>query len=75
VERLIEFVAKGIVTKPDEVQVDAVPSGRMVVYEISVADEDVGKMIGRQGKVIRALRTLVKASATRQGVRVDVDIV
>lgn len=74
-ERLIEFVAKGIVTKPDEVQVDAVPSGRMVVYEISVADEDVGKMIGRQGKVIRALRTLVKASATRQGVRVDVDIV
>jgi uncharacterized protein len=74
-ERLIEYVAKGIVTRPDDVQVEAVPSGRMVVYEISVADEDVGKLIGRQGKVIRALRTLVKASATRQGIRVDVDIV
>ena len=47
----------------------------MVLYEISVAEEDVGKIIGRQGKVIRALRTLVKASATRQGVRVDVDVV
>ena len=72
---LIEYVATSLVSKPEDVQVDEVPSGRMVVYEISVADEDVGKIIGRQGKVIRALRTLVKASATRQGVRVDVDVV
>lgn len=74
-QELIEYVAKGIVTKPDEVHIEEVPSGRMVLYEINVADEDVGKMIGRQGKVIRALRTLVKASATRQGIRVDVDVV
>ena len=72
---LIEYVAKGLVSQPESVQVEEVPSGRMVVYEISVADEDVGKIIGRQGKVIRALRTVVKASATRQGVRVDVDVV
>lgn len=72
---LIEYVAKGLVSEPDAVRIEEVPSGRMVVYEISVADEDVGKIIGRQGKVIRALRTVVKASATRQGVRVDVDVV
>ena len=72
---LIEYVATALVAQPESVQVDEVPSGRMLVYEISVADEDVGKIIGRQGKVIRALRTLVKASATRQGVRVDVDVV
>ena len=72
---LIEYVAKGLVSEPDAVQVEEVPAGRMVVFEISVADDDVGKIIGRQGKVIRALRTVVKASATRQGVRVDVDVV
>lgn len=72
---LIEYVARGLVAQPDAVQVEEVPSGRMVVYEIRVAEEDVGKLIGRQGKVIRALRTVVKASATRQGVRVDVDVV
>jgi uncharacterized protein len=72
---LIEYVARGLVAKPDEVVVEEVPSGRMTLYEISVAEEDVGKMIGRQGKVIRALRTLAKASATRQGTRVDVDVV
>lgn len=72
---LIEYVARGLVAQPDEVRVEEVPSGRVTLYEISVAEEDVGKIIGRQGKVIRALRTLVKAGATRQGTRVDVDVV
>ncbi len=74
-QALIEYVARGLVSKPDEVSVAEVPSGRLTLYEISVAEEDVGKTIGRQGKVIRALPTLVKASATRQGTRVDVDVV
>jgi predicted RNA-binding protein YlqC (UPF0109 family) len=75
VKELIEYVARGLSSKPDDVQVDEVPSGRMVVYEIRADEADVGKIIGRQGKVIRALRTLAKASATRQGIRVDVDVV
>jgi predicted RNA-binding protein YlqC (UPF0109 family) len=75
VRALIEYVTRGLVAQPDAVQVAEAPSGRMTRYEISVAEEDVGKIIGRQGKVIRALRTLVKASATRQGTRVDVDVV
>ena len=72
---LIEYVTRGLVAQPDDVQVAETPSGRLTRYEISVAEEDVGKIIGRQGRVIRALRTLVKASATRQGTRVDVDVV
>lgn len=72
---LTEFLAKGIVANPDDVQVEAVPSGRTVVLELAVAESDVGKVIGRQGKVIRAIRTVVKAAATRQGTRVDIDVI
>ena len=74
-QELIEYVARGLVDNPDDVQVAEVPSGRMTLYEISVADDDVGKIIGRQGKVIRAVRSVVKAAATRHGTRVDVDVI
>ena len=74
-QELIEYIARGLVAQPDDVGVTQVPSGRLTLYEITVAEDDVGKIIGRQGKVIRAIRTLVKASATRHGARVDVDVV
>jgi predicted RNA-binding protein YlqC (UPF0109 family) len=73
--RLTDFLARGIVANPDEVQVEAVQSGRTLVLELAVAESDVGKVIGRQGKVIRAVRTVVKAAATRQGTRVDIDVI
>jgi predicted RNA-binding protein YlqC (UPF0109 family) len=72
---LIDYLARGLASEPEQVEVSEVPSGRLTLYEISVAEDDVGKIIGRQGKVIRAIRTLVKASATRHGTRVDVDVV
>ena len=72
---LVEFLTESLVEDPDAVQVEEVPSGRVTVYEVTVAEDDVGKIIGRQGKVIRAIRTVVKAAATRQGTRVDVDVV
>ena len=72
---LVEYVVRGLVSSPEDVNVAEVPTGRSTLYEIRVAEEDVGKIIGRQGKVIRALRTLAKAGATRQGTRVDVDVV
>ena len=72
---LVEYLAQSLVDEPEAVQVDEVESGRVTIYEVSVAEDDVGKLIGRQGKVIRAVRTLVKASATRRGTRVDVDVV
>jgi predicted RNA-binding protein YlqC (UPF0109 family) len=73
--RLTDFLARGIVANPDDVQVEAVQSGRTLVLELAVAESDVGKVIGRQGKVIRAVRTVVKAAATRQGTRVDIDVI
>ena len=72
---LVEYLAQSLVDESEAVQVDEVESGRVTIYEVSVAEDDVGKLIGRQGKVIRAVRTLVKASATRRGTRVDVDVV
>src|SRR5215207_9801582 len=62
--KLTDFLARGIVANPDDVAVEAVRSGRTVVLELAVNESDVGKIIGRQGKVIRALRTVVKAAAT-----------
>ncbi len=72
---LVQFLARSLVDQPEAVQVEEVDSGRVIVYELQVADDDVGKVIGRQGKVIRAIRTLAKAGAARQGTRVDIDVV
>jgi uncharacterized protein len=75
VRELVEYLARSLVDEPEAVVVEEVDAGRMTIYEVTVAEDDVGKLIGRQGKVIRAVRTLVKASATRQGTRVDVDVI
>lgn len=72
---LVEYVAKALVDKPDAVKVSEVVDGNTTVYELEVDEEDVGKVIGRQGRVVRGIRALVKAAATRQGVRVDLDVV
>jgi predicted RNA-binding protein YlqC (UPF0109 family) len=72
---LVEYLTRSLVSNPDAVQVEEVEAGRVLVYEVTVAEEDVGKIIGRQGKVIRSIRSVVKAAATRAGTRVDVDVV
>ena|SRR5450631_4430282 len=72
---LVEYVARALVDKPESVKVDEVPDGNTTVYELEVDEEDIGKVIGRQGRVVRGLRALVKAAATRKGTRVDLDVV
>ena len=72
--QLVEFLTRNLVDEADAVKVEEVDSGRVIVYEVQVAEGDVGKIIGRQGKVIRAIRTLAKAGAARQGIRVDIDV-
>ena len=72
---LVEYVAKALVDKPAAVKVDEVQDGNTTVYELEVDEEDIGKVIGRQGRVVRGLRSLVKAAATRKGTRVDLDVV
>ena len=73
--QLVEYLARSLVDDPEAVTVEEVEAGRMLVYEVTVAEDDVGKIIGRQGKVIRAVRSVVKAAATRHGTRVDVDVI
>jgi uncharacterized protein len=75
VEELVEYLAKGLVDKPDEVRVDRVERDGVIVLELRVAPDDVGKVIGRQGRIARALRTLVRASGARSNERALLEIV
>ena len=72
---LVEYVARALVDKPTAVKVEEVQDGNTTVYELEVDEEDIGKVIGRQGRVVRGLRALVKAAATRKGIRVDLDVI
>jgi predicted RNA-binding protein YlqC (UPF0109 family) len=75
VEPLLEYLAKQLVDNPDQVRVTRMErEDGEVVLELHVADEDRGKVIGKQGRIARALRTVVKASAVRSGRRVHVEI-
>lgn len=64
---LVEYVLRGIVARPEEVQVEESEDSRGTVLRVRVAPEDVGKVIGRGGRMVRALRTLVRAAGVRGG--------
>jgi len=72
-QRLVEVLVKGLVEHPDQVKITAVETPRTVTFEVRVADGDMGKVIGRQGRVARAIRTVVKAAAVKDGRRVMVE--
>lgn len=71
---LVSFIAKSIVDQPDEVSVNEIDGGSTVVFEIRVASSDMGKIIGKRGRVIHAIRSLVQAAATKQGKRATVEV-
>lgn len=71
---LVEFVAKSLVDDPAAVQVHASPAEAALLIELRVAAPDMGKVIGRSGRIARALRAVVRAAAVRHGVRVLLDI-
>lgn len=73
-KELVEMIAKSIVDHTDMVRVNEVQGEKTVILELTVADEDMGKIIGRQGRIARAIRTVVKAAATKEGKKVIVDI-
>ncbi|MBQ9273071.1 MAG: KH domain-containing protein [Mogibacterium sp.] len=72
---LVEVIAKALVTKPDEVFVTEETDGRDIIVKLKVADEDIGKVIGKSGRIAKAIRTVVKAAAIKQNLRVSVEIV
>lgn len=72
---LVELLAKSLVDNPDQVSVDVVESDKSLVLELRVAPEDMGKVIGKQGRIAKAIRAIVKAAATREGKKVVVEII
>jgi len=72
---LVEVIAKALVDKPDEVAVKESSDKQSVVIELRVAPEDMGKIIGKQGRIAKALRIVVKAAATKAGKKVVVEII
>jgi predicted RNA-binding protein YlqC (UPF0109 family) len=72
---IVEYLARRLVDEPDAVRVEEVERDGAIVLQLHVAKDDVGKVIGRQGRIARALRTVVRASATRREERVLLEIV
>ncbi len=73
---LLEIVAKGLVENPDavEVTVDEPNEEGVVVYHLHVGPDDMGRVIGKQGRIAKAIRTVIRAAAVRKDVKVQVDI-
>ena len=73
-KQLIETMAKALVDKPEDVAVSEVEGERTTVFELRVAQSDLGKVIGKQGKTARAMRTILSASGTKVGKRCVLEI-
>ena len=71
---LLAYLARELVDEPDAVRVEAEERDGSLVLYLSVAPDDVGKVIGRGGRIVRALRTVVRASSVREGQRVQIEI-
>ena len=75
IKELVEYMAKSLVNDPDAVVVREVEGPSATVYELSVAAEDMGRVIGKQGRVANAMRTLLRVAAVKEGKRVTLEIV
>ncbi len=74
-KELVEVIAKALVDNPDEVVVTEKGSGKNITVELHVAAEDMGKVIGKQGRIAKAIRSVVKAASSKENIKVDVEIV
>ena len=72
---LVEYIAKALVDNPDAVIVNEVEGSQSIIIELKVASEDMGKVIGKQGRIAKAIRTVVKAAAIKENKRVVVEII
>ena len=75
VKELVMFLARSLVDYPDEVRVSEVEGERSIILELRVAPSDMGKVIGKQGRIAKAVRAVLKASAPRHGKMVNLEIV
>ncbi len=72
---LVEIIAKSLVDNPDEVRVNEVQGEQDLILELRVAPEDMGKVIGKQGRIAKAIRTVVKAAALNKDQKIVVEII
>jgi hypothetical protein len=74
-KELVEYIAKSLVDDPSQVEVREIEGANSVILELSVAPEDMGRVIGKNGRVANAIRTLLRVMAAKQGKRVTLEIV
>ena len=74
-KELVEIIAKALVEHPDAVSVQEVEGEQSIILELKVADDDMGKVIGKQGRIAKAIRTVIKAAATKEDKRVILEII
>lgn len=74
-KELVEIIAKSLVDNPDMVKVNEISGEQSIILELKVAQEDMGKVIGKQGRIAKAIRTVVKAAAIKENKRVVVEII
>lgn len=74
-KELLELIAKALVDNPNEVSVSEVSGSRTTILELRVAKEDLGKVIGKQGRLAGAIRTILEAAGTKLGKRVHLEII
>lgn len=74
-KELVEYMVKSLVEDPDQVEVREIDGTRSVIFEVRVAQEDMGRVIGKGGRVANAMRTLLQVAAIRQGKRAILEIV
>ena len=74
-KEFLELIAKSLVDNPDQVSVEVVETERNITLKLSVAQEDIGKVIGKEGKIAKAIRTVIRAASRSSGKPVFVDIV
>ncbi len=75
IKELIEYMAKSLVDHPDEVRIEEISGARSIIYELHVAPSDMGRVIGKDGRVANAMRSLVRVAATQSGKRAILEIV
>jgi len=71
---LVEYLAKALVDNPEQVSVKEIPGEKTVIFELKVAEGDLGKIIGREGRTAKAIRAIISAAAMKQGKRAVLEI-
>ena len=74
-KEFVEYIVKNLVDHPDQVRINEVGGTQTLIIELAVEKSDIGKIIGKQGKTINAIRTLLMSVASRNGLRVSLEII